>query len=355
MSAHSGEIQLPAAKPTREPGTFRRMFWEWLPFYDAGTGNPVFPFASRGYPDAQLLRTRTGRWIQQPLLLLFGLWVVFACLIVLTDSDLSLYSGVTSVIWIGIGLSLLDKFVLDFAAVTAGLDVVDNDVSGGRWDLIALSDVRTRQYVKAYHAASQIRSWRMMCRVMGFRLGLAVLAFLHFGILPLLIRQSWLDAQYYGYFGPRVSSPFTGVAETVRDDPALIIFYAPLFLTLLMMTAYYVVEPRWRVRALAAGSIAVSAKCAKPPLNLMYALGCGFGIWLGQILTGVTSYILLMLLGMLGNTLLFTDAGQYFVGFAALIYFILIWLITRAMYLDYTNRWLTRAHKRMIILGGAGW
>lgn len=350
MATGTGEFQAVAAvQPGAKQARTTTHFTRWLPYRDAGHDNPVFTFVARVHRRHDMLRERTARWIQQPVVLMFGLWVAVAVIILLTDRDLSLYQAISNLLGTLLLLSLADKLVLDFAAASAALDVVPSDVENGRWDLIAVSNISTDRYITAYHVLAQLRSWRLMCRVIGLRLGIVITLVLHSWFLPLLIPD-----ERYGLPNYRsgASSPLESVAQSLAQDPVNVFYLVPAALALLIVAALYVIEPRWRLRALAAASVAISAQQRQSPLHLVAAVGAMLRVWFAQILTGVMAFALLWLFGVIFGPVAYSESAQFAGMWLFLAYLLIVWWVIRYAYQSLSRRWQTSAWKRMIRLGG---
>ncbi len=85
------------------------------------------------------------------------LWL-FATLLMARFDPTAVYDLVTFGVGLAFATSVLEKFLFDFVAINAGLDLVNSDKRDGRWELIAVSDVDVQRLIRAKHAVAQIRA-----------------------------------------------------------------------------------------------------------------------------------------------------------------------------------------------------
>lgn len=345
------QIDYPAGEPMRAGKRRSRvgLWWRtrsvsWLPHIDAGAFNPVFRLEARRRLSMEKLRGQSLWWMVQTALIGFNLWLVAAVVIVVTAQDWRLYMDVLLLLFILLGASLLDKFILDFSAATASLDAIEDDVRHGHFDLICLTDVRMNAYLKAKHAVAQMRSWRLMCRDMGFRLGLALAIIGHLLFLPLLLSERIPDSSIFGLPQPATPGMAASAGPSELEDVLVLVSLLP---GMFALVAVYVLEPRWRLRSLAAASIAVSTQRKRAPFSLLYALGTLIGVWIMQILMAIAAMIAL------SQFMPIAFISGMFAGFVLLVAAAVLLLIIHIGYRILTDTWLTRSWRRLVKWGGS--
>jgi hypothetical protein len=153
--------------------------------------------------------------------------------------------------------------ILDFACLVFSITSIGGEVSDGRWDLLRMTPLREESIVAAKHGLAQVRAWRVMAIVLWTRTAAVIVILLHAFTLPVLFTGSFFLADFFRYE-----------------------FFNPLLLliTFGIMLAVYVAEPVWRMRALSALGVAVSARV----FNLIYAFLTAFAVmvcvWISQTL-----------------------------------------------------------------------
>lgn len=297
-------------------------------------GNPLFGYEARGLSYGRTnndLIERTYRRLGFILGIGLVFWVFMLLGLILSNGSSAWYNTLWDLIQFAFVISLLDKFLLDFVGVFAGLNSVNRDRSEGRWDLICITGMSVHRMIRAKHAVIQIKSWRTMTNVMGLRLTVVVLALLTWIVPPLIFPHAWYMSRIEPVYGPSL------IYEIVATSM--------LFLTLGSLMLAYIIEPRWRLRALTAGSLAVSARLRDGIIALMGAFGVFIGIWLAQIALSVFGVFLIYFTAMMG----------LYNGTLEILVFLVFPVLIACVYFTYdalATMWLNRAYLRLVQLGG---
>lgn len=294
--------------------------------------NPLFDIEARHLPwgdTLPALRQRSGWWIGWVMLAGVGIWSAVVVVAALRDEHRQgLYT-----LWDGIlllfGLSLMDKLLLDFGAVSSALESISREIRTGRWDLIAISDFPTRYIVDAKHNLAQIRSWRMTMRVIAVRLTVIALMILTLFLLPLIYPPD-----------EAMLNPYTLEFYTT-DEVVMFVF---MVLAFIEIGVIYLIEPLWRVRALCAASLAISSYQYPPGFAMLAAFGAIVGVWIVQIMIAIAAVFMLWFTSFFSFMSLTTGIG-------IIAYILAVGLIIRNAYNGLTNYWLRRAHRRLATYG----
>ncbi|MBC7812351.1 MAG: hypothetical protein H7175_14440 [Burkholderiales bacterium] len=264
-------------------------FSRYSPFAAVSSDNPLFRVESR-----QVKRgTTVALWHSSikvaaiTLLLMLGLWAWSLLSIYSSTSGLlnapygSAYDDsdlLTLVAWLA-GLGFCDKLILDFFGMWVGLHSFNADVTSKRWDVLRLTPIKAETIIDSRIALAQIQAWRPFVFVVAFRFGVLLLGIVTLLVPPLLFPQ------------------WRGSMQDVRDqllrDPVTII--GPLFIAF-TFSAFYLIEPYWRMRMVTASSVAVAAKMRSLPMSVLYGLWHIVIVWFFQIIIAVASLILMNIL-----------------------------------------------------------
>ncbi|MCA9911223.1 MAG: hypothetical protein KC519_21370, partial [Anaerolineae bacterium] len=71
--------------------------------------------------------------------------------------------------------SFLGGLWLDYHSLSASINAVSGDITGGRWDLLRLTALNDSGLIAAKHAVSQLRVWRRLLAIVAIRLALALI------------------------------------------------------------------------------------------------------------------------------------------------------------------------------------
>ena len=243
--------------------------------------NPLFDLETRRVRwgcDVDVLLRSTQRWLLLICGLILALW-----LLVLVGSIITRHSGLAAenaliVVWWMLALSLLAAPALDFVSISSALGSIHGEITAGRWDLLRLTLLPNRQIVAAKHAAAQVRVWRATMLITALRTATVLI-----GTLNLLL-LAFNDS----YFMRGVS-----FGEWI----SLLV----LLLTGGVVCAVYLLEPLWRMRALTALGVAISARTDHATSAALLGIGAIAVLWIAQIM------LLIFLLA--GLSMLFLPLG----------------------------------------------
>lgn len=274
----------------------------------------------------------TRRWMLRIAGVTIVLWLVVAALA-------SSPEGREALLWV-LGIvfvaSLLDKFYFDFIALAAGLDSVSKDFTESRWDLICLSDASMVELIRAKHVVTQIRGWRAMLAALGLRVSVIIQVLLWLFVAPFFSSRQWHDSGIY--------------TITFDSSSDLLAFFGVIISTFLICVAY-LLEPRWRLRALAAASVRSSAFSKDATGGLMRIAGSFFRLSFAQ--SGAWGILLFLFAFASGFVGLLTAGNVTGILFFWLLYLIFaVWLI-RATYIGFARRRLNEAFVQLVRRGGS--
>lgn len=315
--------------PQSKSGEFLRQI---LPYAETNAHNPALRFEMRYLPDAPRLLRLTRRWMLQGMAGPLGLWCLGALWAAAAPAHAAMiYDWMSrAILWL-LALSLLDKFVLDFAGILAGIDAVQRNMKQGHWDMLRITLLTAGDYAAAQYAAAQVRAWRTMSRAIGLRLAVITLATLHLGVLPAFIGDR------LGWHGLAVE-----LVKAIGNGTVPLTVFLALFSSAAVFAFIYAAEPRWRLRALAAAGIAVASQRLEASLALLSGAGAFLGIWLMQVaVCAVSPFVMLYLspaLAAFNSELVYSLALLLFACFFA--------VALRGMYMGLAASWLDRARSR---------
>ena len=217
--------------------------------------NPLFALESRRVywgGSEQLLFRYSRRWILFicPPLLVVGL------LLAVLNSD-SLSAGDFIVLLFAI--SLIASLPFDFTSVSTSIGSINSEISAGRWDLLRLTSLRAQQIIAAKHGAAQLRAWRWMIRIIALRIAVALMIF--YALVYVVASD---DLSYYAF-------------------PSQNLFIQDVLISVIVILGLliYILEPFWRMRAVTALGVAISARW-QHSMSALAAVGAIFALWLVQ-------------------------------------------------------------------------
>jgi hypothetical protein len=239
------------------------------------SSHPLFQFDARRIRWAKRPRAAIIRVILFSMLRTSILWLIFTALHYASINYISdpvqrfVVTGV-NMLYLFVFISIPVSGLLDFAALLLSLNSVTGDMVAGRWDLLRLTTLSTEGMVAAKHAISQTRCWRPMLMLVGTRLG----------IIALVVLLLLLAAVAYG-----------GTIQIRRLED---IYY---FFCIVVLCAVYVIEPYWRMKAMTAVGVAISALNRSTTSAMLGAFGSLIGMWILQVLVvGGAMYVTVVLL-----------------------------------------------------------
>lgn len=214
-----------------------------------------------------------GLW----LLTIYNSWTLYSTIYNQTGSIRTYYAtpsyvseqGFTFIAFLMLASIGLD-IILDFACLVFALNSIGGEVSAGRWDLLRMTPIIEERIIAAKHGLAQVRAWRVMALVLYTRVAAVALLLLHVFLLPIFTG------------GP---SPF----EVFRYD-----VFNPLLglITIVIFLAVYVIEPVWRMRAMAAVGIAISARVYNIAFAFLTAFAVMVVVWIVQaIIMGIIGWL----------------------------------------------------------------
>ena len=270
---------------------------------------------------------------RQYLMLTAGIAMVAGILLLLIQrAGIDLFDYVLGIMF---AASVLDKFYFDFVGLAAGVDIVSKDMTESRWDLLLLSDVSMGELIRAKHVVTQLRAWRTMLLVICLRLSVLIFMLEWIFIQPLLRPR---DEFYNGIYDLSITS---------LDE----LFAAFAILSILTIAAVvYLWEPRWRLRALAAGGVRASTYSRDTTAGLMRTAGTFLRLWMGQV---STLLVLLFASSFLsGAAAILNEVIPLFALVVVAFAMFSAWML-RSIYTLFTTRRLNEAHYRLVALGGS--
>ncbi|MBE2270021.1 MAG: hypothetical protein IAE80_17420 [Anaerolinea sp.] len=203
------------------------------------------------------MRDRTVAWFSQSLVTVVGIWLGLAALLWLLPVERDAQTWLrdfTRIYWLlCMAFGLTFDIAIDFNSLSAALGVINGAVNAGRYDLIRLSLMRPAQFVAKQYAVAQVRGWFATARVVWLRL-----AFVIFGVFALALE---------------IITPNTGASST---------FFAYPYMMVGIGAIIYVLEPYWRMKAVTALGVALSARMLN---GVSTTLAAGFALlafWLAQ-------------------------------------------------------------------------
>ncbi len=151
------------------------------------------------------------------------------------------------------------SFLFDVLFLLASINSINTEMNSGHWDMLRLTALPTQDILAAKYAIAQIRAWRSLAVEIGLRALVSLTAWGSF----------FLSTFPYNYF------------------------YQPsLFITsfgLALIAVLFIIEPVWRMRALTAIGLAISAQGASSTVTPLAGFGALVGTRLLQaaLLIGV--------------------------------------------------------------------
>jgi hypothetical protein len=305
-----------------------QLFERYSPFGLISPDNPVFRFESRtikrGTASAlwrSSIKVAAITWV---LMMALWVWVLLSSQAVVYGFTSTYYtyhdSELMQAMFLLAGLGFCDKVVLDFFGMWVGLHSFNADVVSKRWDLLRLTPIKAETLVDSRIALAQIQAWRPFIFVVAFRLGVLL-----FGVVTLVVPP---------LIFPQWRGSLQDVSDNLRQDPITII--GPLFIVTGFF-AFYLIEPYWRLRMVAASSVAVAAQMRSLPVSILYGLWHIVVIWFFQIIIAVASLFLLNILFNQSGSIPLLDY------MFALLWIGVVTIITYFIYRSRTRVWYAQA------------
>ncbi|MEP7290877.1 MAG: hypothetical protein ABI835_03790 [Chloroflexota bacterium] len=235
------------------------------------SGNPLFDFEAGRIRRAASAKTLIDYSIRLTVIVCFVLLLIWL-LLELTNRSSWLYFGAgIDFLHLLLALSLLASLVLDFFSMSNAFGSISTEITAGRWELLRLTTIPSKQIVAAKYGTAQLRAWRTMTLVIAVRLAVLLIFVLT-------------------------------IANLIVQYPNTLNTGAPLFLILALAVAcvavagVFLIEPFWRMRAVTALGIAISTRVRQPVSGILVAVGTVAAFWLvqgmvaGALLLGATLF-----------------------------------------------------------------
>ncbi|RMF82325.1 MAG: hypothetical protein D6737_02260 [Chloroflexi bacterium] len=218
------------------------------------------------------------------LAMVFAIWLGLADFLIdvfdLQDG-IELATGVLVVTFAG---GILMNLFLDFGCLLFAINSINGEHISGRWDLLCLSLLTEDDIIQAKYALAQVRAWRVMVFIRAMR----IVSFIVFLLLLFVVPFIEGDGD----------DLWVSIADFFVESP----YEAFISLAILMtFWGYYLIDPVWRLRALTAVGIAVSARTRRIVFAILLAFAAMLAVWFLQaVLTGLFFWIV---------SLMFRDSG----------------------------------------------
>ncbi len=213
--------------------------------------NPLFRLEIRRTRWGESAETLMRHNLRRPLILGGGLLLVW-----LYAASRDRYGrGEEVVIWAFVG-SLLALLWIDFNSISAAIGSINGEVVAGRWDLLRLTPLTTRQIIAAKHGGAQVRAWRAAMLVIALRVVVILMA---------TGTVIW-ETVIYGGWGSLRGSDLSSFVVTV--------------ISVALISGLYILEPLWRLRAITALGVAISARARHQTSSLLTAVGAILALWI---------------------------------------------------------------------------
>ena len=183
----------------------------------------------------------------------------------LLSDDIIIFETAQEVLNWSLFASLILVIFLDAQSITASVNSINREQVSGHWDLLRLTDLNEKFIIRTKHVLAQQRTWRSLLWVVGLRMAVTLLFLSQFTL---------------------VRSPYDGLTQLSRlvnryerDSMLAIIDVAILVVSFVV----FLLEPFWRMRALTAGGVMLSARIRDTTRALLAGLGVIGTMWFTQI------------------------------------------------------------------------
>jgi hypothetical protein len=137
----------------------------------------------------------------------------------------------------------------DIYYIAVSVHSINHEINSGHWDLLRLTPMDDDDIIEAKLATAHIRAWRVMNLEVTVRLMLVTL----FWAVILFPARPFLNGE--GFFGR--SSIWQAVWRQFQERPFSTAF---IIITVLLFMLSFVLEPRWRMRALTGLGMYISSR-----------------------------------------------------------------------------------------------
>jgi hypothetical protein len=219
-----------------------------------GAGSPVRFFIRRVLIAVALVLVLYGGW-------LIWQWFMPGCVSNLYDRSSCWFSYATQNFMFFVGaVSLVAALPMDYVSMRAALNSINGEMISGTWDLLRLTAVREGELVLAKHAGAQLRAWRSMATVIGLRVAVALVSLIFFAH-----EYVWSTRR----FGFDAGAPFG--------------YFILNLLPFALLYGVFIIEPLWRMRAVTALGMVISARSTDASASALSAMGALLAFWLAQL------------------------------------------------------------------------
>lgn len=285
-----------------------KLFYRLTPHFHLSS-NPLFALETRHLPNgstAQALISDSGKVVLIVCAALLAIWLL---LTLAYPRRLAFQTPIgLEFTLIAAALSMLLNFILDILGILAAFagSFEETNADNESRELLRLTPLTAKDMVISRHGAAQVRVWRVMTFIVASRIAVVLML-----VLDLL----------YEFF--RVPG-YVLLTDTLSS---MVSFFSSILVFVLVVAAAVlgIFEPYWRMKALIALGVAVSAHALSPVSRVLRAVWALVLFWLGQVLLigGVVICFWLILTGGTGGYFV-KDAGA----FMSLSVFILLFLVS---------------------------
>jgi hypothetical protein len=258
------------------------------PFDQVDPRNPLFRYGARRFRWANRIHRVSVRWAALAGGVVLALWLLVilgaaGSSTVYTASS-SRYNSASyrmmaasSSFWgIAFVLSIGADVLLDMVCMAATVSAISGEITSRRWDLLRLSSLPASAVVTAQFGLGQLRAWRFMAVIIGARMAVILIAGLQSFALPMLLYNDTSISGLFRSFG---------------------LFGWMFMLTFGVFFLVYIIEPLWRMRAMTALGLAISARIASLTGGLLAGFGAIVAVWVVQaiimsIILGITFFVM---------------------------------------------------------------
>ncbi|GAB4318329.1 MAG: hypothetical protein Kow00117_08440 [Phototrophicales bacterium] len=247
------------------------MFNWMIPYANYLQHHPVYFFETHTKRHRRTLQmmTRTSLiWFYYIFMLmiaawLFVIWRDTRSASTFTFDDMLYIASQQTLTWfflIGVAASLL----IDIIAILASVGSINRQRTSGHWDLLQLTTLDERTIIHTKHVIIQLQAWRMFVVVLSIRLTTILLfliqsLFFAHGDDPQTVVQSFLD--YFSYDFPNAALTLAIVVN---------------------LGMFYLLEPFWRLRAMTALGMWISARVNRVTSALISGFAMIILVWLSH-------------------------------------------------------------------------
>ena len=241
----------------------------WIQSPNEMRHHPLFWFEARRVRWAGRIWPYARRILLLAHLVIFASWLILLLLVLaLRGSVHDLITGSANFLNIlALAVIVAGGGLLDYVALQASAQSFNGEITQRRWDLIKLTALNDWGIIRAKHAGVRLRVWRMTVMVAGVRIATISLGAVLALVLPFLFegRNGLLD----------------NLLDAVVTDPLSLLF---VLLTTVVTLLVYVLEVFWRMQAMSALGLYLSARILNTPLVFLAGFAAILVVWMAQAL-----------------------------------------------------------------------